>query len=193
MSETFLTTLGAARTGAEWAWTVIYRDLAPSVLCYLRARGAREPEQLLGDVFLDVVRALPRFKGGHAEFRTWVFTIAHHRLVDDLRRRRRQPCVPVATETLAAAAGSGDGEDDALRPLEGVEVRRVLERLSSAQRDVLLLRILVGFSIAETARVLGKRPGAVKSLQIRGLAALRREIVSEAVPFRTRPAITWTE
>jgi RNA polymerase sigma-70 factor (ECF subfamily) len=134
LSETFLTTLGAARTGAEWAWTVIYRDLAPSVLRYLRARGAREPEQLLGDVFLDVVRALPRFEGGHAEFRTWVFTIAHHRLVDDLRRRRRQPCVSAVTETLAEAAGSGDCEDDAVRLLEGVEVRRVLERLSWGDR-----------------------------------------------------------
>ena len=49
-------------------------SLAPGVLRYLRARGASEPEELLGAVFLDVVRALPRFDGGHPELRTWVFT-----------------------------------------------------------------------------------------------------------------------
>lgn len=163
------------------------------MLRYARARGASEPEEVLGGVFLDVVRALPRFEGGHSEFRTWVFTIAHHRLVDDLRRRRGRPREPASPETLASAALSGNVEDDALRPLEAEEVRRVLERLSTAQRDVLVLRILVGFTIAETARILGKRPGAVKSLQVRGLAGLRREISAEAVSFAAAPAITETE
>jgi RNA polymerase sigma-70 factor (ECF subfamily) len=144
-------------------------------------------------VFLEVVRALPRFEGGHSEFRTWVFTIAHHRLVDDFRRRRRRPHEPAAPEIPAGAESSGNVEDDALAPLRDEEVRRVLERLSSAQRDVLTLRILVGFTIAETARVLGKRPGAVKSLQVRGLAALKREISAEGVSFTTPPAITETE
>jgi RNA polymerase sigma factor (sigma-70 family) len=192
VDETFLTTLEAARAGAEWAWAALYRDLAPSVLRYVRARGAREPEELVGSVFLDVVRALPRFAGGRLEFRTWVFTIAHHRLVDELRRRRRQPCEVAPSEILAEAAPRGNVEDDALQPLVAEEVRRVLGHLSTDQRDVLLLRILVGFSIAETARVLGKRPGAVKSLQFRGLAALKREISSGAVSFPTLPTINQT-
>jgi RNA polymerase sigma factor (sigma-70 family) len=190
VEDSFTTTLVAARAGAEWAWTALYRDLAPTVLRYLRARGAAEPEDLLGGVFLEVVRALPRFEGGYAEFRTWVFTIAHHRLVDDLRRRRRRPLEPVPEEALVVAGPAGDAEDDALRPLELEGVRRLLDRLSCDQRDVLLLRILLGLSIAETAQVLGKRTGAVKSLQFRGLAALAREIAPEAVSFPASPAIT---
>ena len=192
MEEAFLTSLVAARAGADWAWSAIYRDLAPSVLRYLRARGAREPEELLGTVFVDVVRSLPRFEGGYAEFRTWVFTIAHHRLVDELRQRRRQPCEPAAPEMLAAAASCGDAEADASLPFADEEVRRLLDGLSVDQRDVLLLRILGDLSIAETARVLGKRPGAVKSLQVRALAAVKRQLSAEAVTFVVAPTIAET-
>ena len=127
--------------------------------------------------------SLARFEGGEAEFRTWTFTIAHRRLLDQQRRRCRQPCEPVAAEALAAAAPCGDVEADALRPLMEADALRLLDALSDDQRDVLLLRILIGFSIAETARVLGKRPGAVKSLQLRGLAALRKQLVEGAVSF----------
>jgi RNA polymerase sigma-70 factor (ECF subfamily) len=64
LGEDFERTLGAARTGAEWAWTSIYLDLAPSVLGYLRRREALEPEDLTGEVFLQVVRDVRGFPGG---------------------------------------------------------------------------------------------------------------------------------
>lgn len=69
----FPSVLDAARTGAEWAWTAIYRDLSPAVLRYLRARGAREPEDVLGEVFLQVVRSISHFSGEEHDFRAWVF------------------------------------------------------------------------------------------------------------------------
>jgi len=86
--------LPAARAGAEWAWERIYRELAPTVTGYLRAHGAGEPEDLTGEVFLQVVRGLERFEGGERAFLAWVFTIAHRRVVDDLRRRARRPVSP---------------------------------------------------------------------------------------------------
>ena len=67
LGENFPGTLAAARIGSEWAWTGIYRDLAPAVLGYLRARRAHEPEDLTGEVFLQVVRDLPRFQGGERD------------------------------------------------------------------------------------------------------------------------------
>ena len=91
LGENFPGTLDAARTGADWAWTAIYRDLSPVVLGFLRARRAQEPEDLTGEVFLQVVRDLPRFAGSERDFRAWVFVIAHHRLVDEGRRRTRRP------------------------------------------------------------------------------------------------------
>jgi RNA polymerase sigma factor (sigma-70 family) len=170
--------LAAARVGAEWAWVAIYRELAPPVLGYLRAQGAAEPEDLLGEVFLQVVRDLERFAGDEARFRAWVFTIAHHRLVDDRRRRGRRPVEPVADDELVRAAASGDAEREALERMRADDVRAALEGLSPDQRSVLVLRILGGLTVEEVARVLGKRPGAVKALQRRGLAAVRRTISS---------------
>src|ERR1700694_1346771 len=64
----------------------IYRELAPAVLGYLRGSGAAEPEDLLGDVFVAVIRGLPSCGGDPAAIRRWVFTVAHHRLVDERRK-----------------------------------------------------------------------------------------------------------
>jgi len=72
--EDYASVIQAALSGAEWAWTALYRDLAPRILRYLRAHGAREPEDVLGEVFVLIVRNLPRFEGGGREFRAWAFT-----------------------------------------------------------------------------------------------------------------------
>lgn len=181
MDESFLTTLEAARSGSEWAWAAIYREHAPGVLRFLRGRGARDPEELLGAVFLDVVTAVARFEGGNADFRAWVFCIAHRRLVDDHRRRKRRPDDPVAPESLCDLAPSGDAEEDAARVFARATASRMLECLTPDQRDVLLLRILAGLNIAETAHVLGKREGAVKALQVRGLRALEVRLTAKRV------------
>lgn len=173
--------LAAARTGAEWAWTAIYRDLSPLVLRYLRARRAREPEDLLGEVFVQVVRNLPTFKGSEREFRTWLLTIARNRVIDEWRHDRRNPYDLVPDDILTAAGGVGDSEDDAMRQLADQRVRAIIDRLSPDQRDVLFLRVFARLTVEEAARVLGKRPGAVKALQLRALAAIRRAMSREAV------------
>ncbi len=174
----FPDTLAAARAGAEWAWAAIYRQLAPPLLGYLRAQGAHEPEDLLGEIFLQMVRDLGRFSGDEAHFRGWAFAIAHHRLLDERRRRGRRPSIPVADEQLVRLAAVGDAEREALERLGAEEVWAALARLSSDQRSVLALRILGGLTVEQVARVLGKRPGAVKALQRRGLAAVRKTLSS---------------
>ena len=170
--------LAAARTGAAWAWEELYRELSPGVLGYLRARGAREPEDVLGDVFLQVVRDLPRFTGGERELRAWVFTIAHHRLLDDARSRRRRPVEPAGAE-VGSDVASASADEQALEAVAEQRVRQVLGRLAADQQAVLLLRILGDLTVEEVARILGKRVGAVKALQRRGLAAARRELEGE--------------
>jgi RNA polymerase sigma factor (sigma-70 family) len=175
--------LTAARVGADWAWTALYRDLAPSVRGYLRARGANEPDDLVGEVFLQVVRDLDRFGGGEREFRTWVFTIVHHRLLDDSRHRSRRPVEPSPTEVLEAFGELGDVEEEAIAGLTVARVRQFVGRLSPDQRDVLLLRLFGDLAIDDVAAIVGKRPGAVKALLRRGLASLRREMSREGVPI----------
>jgi len=181
LGDQFHSILQAARTGAEWAWVALYREVAPVVVRYLRARGASEPDDVLGEVMVRVVLKLAQFQGGASEFRAWVLAIARNRLFDEFRRRSRRPVDPAPDERVVASGPIGDAEDDALRRLEAQRVRSILGRLSPDQRDVLLLRILGRLTIEEVARVVGKRPGAVKALQARGLAAIRRAISAEAV------------
>ena len=109
--------LAAARTGAAWLGKPIYHELAPVVLRYLRASGAREPEDLLGEVFVQVVRNLAAFSGGASDMRAWVMTIAHSRLVDEWRRTRRRPCELLPDEALALIGGTGDLEAEVMQRL----------------------------------------------------------------------------
>lgn len=177
----FENVLAAARAGGDWAWALLYRDLAPQVIGYLRTRGASAPEDVAGDVFLQVVRDIDTFEGDERAFRAWIFTIAHHRLLDAARNARRRPVEPATEARLVAAGGIADAEAEALTSLEVARVRRILGRLSVDQQDVLLLRLFGDLTLEEVARALGKRVGAVKALQRRGLAALKRELSRQGV------------
>lgn len=180
IGESFPETLAAARLGADWAWMTLYRNLAPVVLSYLRARGTWDAEDLTGEVFLQVARDLPSFEGDEAAFRSWVLVTAHHRFLDRYRYERRRPAVPVEPATLAGAGATGNVEDDALTNLATQRVRQLIERLTPLQRDILLLRIIGGFTVEEVATMVGKRPTAVKALQRRGLGAIRRALAAES-------------
>jgi RNA polymerase sigma-70 factor (ECF subfamily) len=182
LGANFPPVLDAARTGAEWAWERIYRDLAPSVLGYLRARHADDPEDLTGEVFLQVVRDLHRFAGDERDFRAWVFVIAHHRLLDEGRRRTRRP-IELAADPGAQIAAPDEVETQVLRSATTENVRRIIEQLTPDQQEVVLLRVLGELTVDEVASALGKSSGAVKALQRRGLAELKRALAEEGVPF----------
>ncbi len=170
--------LPAAQAGQAWALRAVYDALAPRVLGYLTSRGASEPEDLTSEVFLSVFSKLPAVTGGVAGLRTLTFSIAHARLVDDLRRRsRREPVVPYDDQLDARVTPSA--EDTALVAWERERVQRLLDHVGGEQRDVLVLRILGDLTVEQVAEVLGKSPGAVKQLQRRGLLALRRALDSQ--------------
>ena len=179
LGDAFEESLSAARAGAEWAWAEIYRDLAPAVLGYLRTRGAPEPEDTLAEVFLQAVQNLPRFDGGEREFRTWVLTIAHRRLVDSHRKRARSREVPEGSDEMFSVKVEGDVADQGMNRLEAERAMALIRELAPAQQEVIVLRLVADLTIDEVAHVVGKRPGAVKALQRRGLAALKKRL-SEA-------------
>ena len=172
--------LAAAQANAEWGWNGLYRNLAPSVTGYLRAQGAAEPEDLTADVFLQAIKSVKRFEGNGAAFRSWIFCIAHNKLIDDCRYRKRRPVEPVA-EPAGDAVVSVGVEDEVLSHLAEDRVRTLLGHLTPDQQNVLLLRILGGLTVEEVARALGKNAPAVKALQRRGLASLKREISAQTV------------
>jgi RNA polymerase sigma factor (sigma-70 family) len=178
--ERFNSLLAAAREGSEAAWRELYDGLAPVVLGYLRANGAPDPEDVLSEVFLQVARDIARFDGDERGFRSWVFTIAHHRLIDARRHSARRP-IELAAEPPEPDEPADDAADEALARIGLDEVRGILETLSPEQRAVLLLRVIGDLSIDDVAKAVGKRPGAVKALQRRGLAAVRRALARKGV------------
>lgn len=172
--------VAAAQANAPWAFERLYRHFAPVVCGYLRTQGAEDPEGLTSEVFLGAFRRLDSFVGDGSAFRSWLFTIAHHRLIDDRRRRTRMPATTPLDERGDAWTG-GDVETDALASLGSAEIRRLLATVSPDQRDVLALRVVADLSVEQTARALGKTPGAVKALQRRALASLRRTLERQGV------------
>ena len=178
--ESFSHLLAAARAGDEGAWDEIFEGLAPIVLGYLRANGAPDAEDVLGETFLQVARDISRFEGEEAGFRSWVFTIAHHRLIDARRRSARRP-VELSPDPPEPRARADDAAEEALARIGTERVERILAALSDDQRAVLLLRFVADMSIDDVAKAVGKRPGAVKALQRRGLAAVKRLLARKGV------------
>jgi RNA polymerase sigma-70 factor (ECF subfamily) len=185
----FEAVLGAARLGTPWAFERIFTTLAPVVAGYLRVQGSTEPDDLTSEVFLGVLRNLDSFEGDEAHFRSWVFTIAHRRLLDERRRVSRRP----PAEPLAEAPdllGPDDVEATVDRSLATERVYALCERLAPDQRDVLLLRLVAQLTIEEVAETLGKTSGAVKALQRRGFRAVGRLLEREGVSLCGSPTIT---
>ena len=170
--------LAAARTGEARGYEALFHALGGSVAAYLRARSVADPDDLANEVFVRAFRTLHTFRGDGERFKSWLFTIAHHAAIDDKRRRsRRVTEVPLPERNGEDTSGAGgDVEHEALAALGGQSVRALLDQLSPDQRDVLLLRVVGDLSAEETAAALGKSYEAVKALQRRGLAALRRTL-----------------
>ena len=147
----------------------VYRDLAPAVLGYLHAQGATDPEDLLMDVFVAVVRDLDGVRGDSDAVRRWVFTIAHHRVVDQRRhraRRTRLRSVDVADRSVP----------DAMSMSADPDLIAALATLTPDQRDVLGLRVVADLPVVDVARILRKRPDAVKSMHHRALISLSQRL-----------------
>ena len=170
-----------AQRGSVSAFERLYRAMAAQVVSYLRWHRVSDPDGLTNDVFAQVHRKLSSFQGDESGFRSWVFTIAHHRMIDDRRRSQRQPFVAGEVEVEDHRA-LGDVEDDAFAVLGSDRVRELLAVLSPDQRAVVLLRVVADLSVEDVAKILGKREGAIKALQHRAMGALRRHLSRQAVP-----------
>jgi RNA polymerase sigma-70 factor (ECF subfamily) len=168
--------LESARAGEARGYEALFHALGGSVAAYLRARSVSDHDDLANEVFLRAFRTLHTFRGDGDRFKSWLFTIAHHAAIDDKRRRaRRVTEVPLPDRNGDSAADAGgDVEHEALAALAGDRIREMLDQLSPDQRDVLLLRVVGDLSAEQTAEALDKSYEAVKALQRRGLAALRR-------------------
>jgi RNA polymerase sigma-70 factor (ECF subfamily) len=150
------------------------------VFRYLLARlGNRsEAEDMASEVFVEAARRVRDFDGGGAAFAGWLFTIARHDLLDRGRAQKRRVVEPVPDPPDLET--SPDPADSVIDRLEAAHVREAMDKLTDDQREVVLLKFAAGLSNEETAAATGKPIGAVKSLQHRGLGALRRILEGES-------------
>ncbi|CAM5592049.1 RNA polymerase sigma factor [Streptomyces hirsutus] len=140
-----------------------------------------DAEDVTSDAWLEIARDLGRFKGDGAGFRGWTATIARHRALDHLRRQRARPRPSTLEQDVLDLPGPQSTHDQAL---EAISTERALELVAGLPRDqaeAVLLRVVVGLDGPAAARVLGKRPGAVRTAAYRGLKRLARQLNGESV------------
>lgn len=149
----------------------IYQRFAPSVVGYLRGKGIDDPEAVMQEVFIQLIPRFNTIRGGESGVRTLLFSIAHARAVDELRRRKRSaPTVEYTPLLDTRYTASAEDAAELSRTNEGALA--VLATLKPDQREVLLLRIVADLPLDEVARLMRRSTGSIKQLQRRALLAL---------------------
>ncbi len=141
---------------------------------------------------MQLARNVATFEGDATGFRSWAFTVAHHRVIDEARRRKRTPPTQALDEVLAddqQSLGVIDSESEALAAIELDELVGSIAFLSDLQKSTLLLRIIGDLSVAQTAEALGKSESAIKTAQYRAISTLRDRLESPATKS-VSPSVT---
>ena len=173
-----------AQAGDAQAFGELYEQYAPVVYRFLRRRldGSDEVvHDLTADVFVKVYEKLDRYVERGLPFTAWLYRIAHNHLVDHLRTLPRYAASPLEAGAEVAEQHSGAAFG---RVLDRQTLEPALARLTPEQRQAVELRFLEGLSVAETAALMRRSEEAVKKLQARALANLRRSLA----PAQTAPA-----
>ncbi len=154
---------------------IVYDRYSIDVYRYVRYRldDEHHAEDIASEVFVELLEASRRGRGPDVNVKSWLLSTAAHMVTDHIRRAYRRPTSSIP-ENLADAAET-PGEISEKRE-QRRDFRRAYARLTDEQQHVLALRFGEGFSLEETAGVLGKKINAVKALQFRALAALQRNM-----------------
>lgn len=148
---------------------------------YNLLRDAGQAEEVVQEVFLRVWFRAATYRPERGKFQTWLMSMAHHRTVDELRKRRRLQSI-LETEARLALMESRAQEDAAAKEAEQREeseiVRKALESLPEEQRQVIQLSYYEGYSQSEIAELLKHPLGTVKTRMRLGMQKLKTALVS---------------
>lgn len=168
----------AAGRGEHWALTELFRAYQPALLRYLRAQAPGAADDLASEVWIGAARGLARFTGDEVAFRRWLFTIARHQLIGHRRRASRQRTDVVANEDLDVTRAD-DGDDPAMAAIDRLigqgAVDELVAGLTPEQAEAVLLRVVAGLSVAETAAIMDRPPGSVRVLCHRALRRMAEQ------------------
>jgi RNA polymerase sigma-70 factor (ECF subfamily) len=171
-SSTIIEQVLRAQKGDEAAIRELYLSYRTNVFRYLfyQVGDSQTAEDLTSEVFIRMIRSLPSFQP-RGSFQAWLLQVAHNLAMDHHRKEKGKIGLPL-TENLVA---------DSVDPLESVEhqldnqrLQRALAQLNESQREVLVLRFILGLPIEQTAQAMKSSEDAVKGLQRRGLITLRQ-------------------
>ena len=157
------------RSGDDRAWALLYDMLAADLLAFIRRIGGRDPEDILGETMLQLVRDLKKYSGDVSGLRPWAFRIARNRVIDAGRSRGRRPLEIPLDDTEPLNVSSELASD----PIDLVRLSSMFSGLTVEQREVLWVRYVADFSVAETAEITGRTPDAVTSISFRAIKRLR--------------------
>lgn len=169
--------VAAAVDGDRAALDQLLRILRPLVVRYCRSRlgterGGVAADDVAQEVCLAVLKALPTYIDQGKPFLAFVYGIAGHKVVDAHRHAGRDRSEPT-DEVPEGIDERGGPEQAALDLSASAEMRGLLAQLPDKQREILVLRVVVGLSAEETAVAVGSTPGAVRVAQHRAVAKLR--------------------
>lgn len=165
-----------ARQGSRDAFGSLYERHRTTIARYVaaRIRDPVESEDLTAAIFESAWRAMGRYREQGVPFLAWLYRLAHNRVVDHYRAAR--PTVTLIPEVH-------EGVEDPTAPLDAhidsADLLKALHLLTDDQREVIVLRFIQGMSGREVAQALDKREDAVRALQFRALATLRRILAGE--------------
>jgi RNA polymerase sigma-70 factor (ECF subfamily) len=169
----------AAQQGSEDSFRTLYRATQPPLLRYLRGLVGEDSEDVASEAWLQVARDIHTFRGDYDGFKAWTTTIARHRAMDHLRRLRRRPADAMPTDELV---GLPAGDDTAALATDSVATdaaMQLIARLPRDQAEAILLRVVIGLDAKSAGKVLGKRPGAVRTAAYRGLRRLAKLLAQD--------------
>ncbi len=173
---TFEALIDRACGGDASAYAELWRIFNPPLQRYLRVMaGPHDSEDLASTTWLEVVRGLGRFEGDEDHFRAWIYTIARHRFLDLRRNERRRPATVPDHEVDAAgeAAGEADLTYRAIEAAEGTQrALDLIAQLSPDQAEAVMLRVVADLDVDSVAKIMHKKPGAVRVLAHRGIRRL---------------------
>ena len=164
-----LTAVERAKEGDADALRFLYLRYADNVYGYVCSivRDEHEAEDVTQHIFAKLMTALGRYEPRVVPFSAWILRVAHNAAIDHMRTRRPMPCEEVRSTEI---------EEDVTGLERYADLRLALNALPPEQRDVIMLRFLVGLSPREIAERLGRSEDAVHGLQHRGRRRLRREM-----------------
>lgn len=166
--------LERARRGDAEAVGALYEHYYAKVLKFIHYRvGPEVAEDLTADVFVRVCKGLP---DQHGRFQAWLYRVAINVVRDYLRHKKVHREYASGQEECQLPTPDADPTASVRRRLD---VRAALADLTDCQREFVVLKFLQGLSNEQIGRIMDRRPGALRALQFRALAALRHSILAE--------------